>query len=124
MKTCICIYYSLLIALAMISAGSLAGVDAFQTHRRLVVVPPSRTASSTTTEPPSCLTLLAAMKKDKQQGVSSSGYRQDRLNKLAELESERIETDKGFVLKAAGGFVGFIVLLLVAAYAGGILDQV
>ena len=34
MKTCIC---NLLIVLAIISAsGSLAGVDAFQTHRRLV----------------------------------------------------------------------------------------
>jgi len=67
---------------------------------------------------------LFVVKKDKQQGVSSSGYRQDRLNKLAELESERVETDKGFVLKAAGGFVGLIVILLVAAFASGILYQV
>lgn len=57
-------------------------------------------------------------------GVSSSGYRQERLNKLAELEESRIETDKSFVLKAAGGFVVFLLLLLGAAYASGILYQV
>jgi hypothetical protein len=72
----------------------------------------------------SWLVLHATGDDKKKQGVSSSGYRQDRLNKLAELEDSRIETDKGFVLKAAGGFVAFLVLLLAAAFASGILDQV
>jgi len=48
---------------------------------------------------------------------SRSGSKRDRLDKLAELEESRIDTDKGFVLKAAGGFVGLIVILLVAAFA-------
>jgi len=63
-------------------------------------------------------------KKKKGRGVGSSGYKQERMNKLADLESERVETDKGFVLKAAGGFVGFILIVLVAAFASGVLDQV
>lgn len=54
--------------------------------------------------------------------ASRSGTKTDRLNKLAELEDQRVETDKGFVLKAAGGFVGIIVVLLIAAAASGVLD--
>ena len=60
---------------------------------------------------------------DKKKRVGSSGYKQDRLNKLAEMESSRVETDKSFVLKAAGGFAGFIVIVIVAAFASGVLDQ-
>mmetsp|Transcript_11620 Transcript_11620/g.17322 ORF Transcript_11620/g.17322 Transcript_11620/m.17322 type:complete len:118 (-) Transcript_11620:509-862(-) len=64
--------------------------------------------------------LFAEDKRD----VSRSGTKRGRLDKLAELEDSRVETDKGFVLKAAGGFVGFIVVLLVAALASGVLDDV
>jgi len=126
---------SLWIALAIISLSATVATQAFQpptffsssfsvTTKRTAAQSPSSAAKART----SCNTRfsqqLFVVKKDKQQGVSSSGYRQDRLKKLAELESERIETDKSFVLKAAGGFVGFIVILLMAAFASGILYQV
>jgi hypothetical protein len=73
--------------------------------------------------------LLLTNKKDagsgpKSRGVGSSGYKTDRLNKLAELDEDRVETDKSFVLKAAGGFVAFLVLLLVLAFTSGVLDQI
>lgn len=68
------------------------------------------------TKPP--VTILLA--KDK----SRSGTKRDRLNKLAELEDSRVETDKSFVGLAAGGFVGLILLLLAVAFASGVLDPV
>jgi hypothetical protein len=68
------------------------------------------------TKPPT--TILLA--KDK----SRSGTKRDRLNKLAELEDSRVETDKSFVGLAAGGFVGLILLLLAVAFASGVLDPV
>lgn len=60
------------------------------------------------------------MAKDK----SRSGTKRDRLDKLAELEDSRVETDKGFVGAAAGGFVGLLLLLLVVAFASGVMDPV
>mmetsp|Transcript_25078 Transcript_25078/g.35107 ORF Transcript_25078/g.35107 Transcript_25078/m.35107 type:complete len:108 (+) Transcript_25078:87-410(+) len=54
--------------------------------------------------------------------VSRSGTRRERLDKLAELDEQRVETDKGFVVKAAGGFVGLIALLFVVAFSTGVLD--
>ena len=54
---------------------------------------------------------------------SRSGTKRERLDKLAELEDQRIATDKGFVLKAAGGFVGFCVILLIAAFSSGVFDD-
>lgn len=46
---------------------------------------------------------------------SRSGFRRERLDKLAELEDSRVETDKGFVAYAAGAFVVLILLGVVAA---------
>lgn len=63
---------------------------------------------------------LAMAKRD----ASRSGTRRERLDKLAALEEERVETDTGFVLKAAGAFVGLIVLLLVGAFASGLFNDV
>ena len=54
--------------------------------------------------------------------ASRSGTKRERLDKLAELEESRVETDKGFVLKAAGGFVGLIIVLLIVALTSGVLD--
>lgn len=65
-----------------------------------------------------------ALYAEKKRDVSRSGTKRERLNKLAELEEERVETDKSFVLGAAGGFVGLILLLLVVASATGVLDGV
>jgi hypothetical protein len=64
-------------------------------------------------------TLLLLAKRDS----SRAGTKRGRLDKLAEREEEMIETDKGVVLKAAGGFVGLIVVLLIAAAAGGVFDE-
>jgi hypothetical protein len=55
--------------------------------------------------------------------VSKSGNKRDRLNKLAELQEETVETDKGFVVKAAGAFVGLIVILVGVAASSGVFDQ-
>ena len=54
---------------------------------------------------------------DQKGNVSKSGNKRDRLNRLADLEEERIETDKGFVVKAAGAFVGLLVILLAVAFS-------
>eukprot|EP00565_Helicotheca_tamesis_P002374 CAMPEP_0185740846 /NCGR_PEP_ID=MMETSP1171-20130828/38641_1 /TAXON_ID=374046 /ORGANISM="Helicotheca tamensis, Strain CCMP826" /LENGTH=113 /DNA_ID=CAMNT_0028412775 /DNA_START=125 /DNA_END=466 /DNA_ORIENTATION=+ len=64
--------------------------------------------------------VLFADKRD----VSRAGTKRERLDKLAELEDSRVETDKSFVLKAAGGFVAFIVVILVVALTSGVLDDV
>mmetsp|Transcript_14084 Transcript_14084/g.17242 ORF Transcript_14084/g.17242 Transcript_14084/m.17242 type:complete len:123 (+) Transcript_14084:77-445(+) len=56
--------------------------------------------------------------------MSKSGNKRDRLNKLAELEEEMVETDKSFILKAAGGFVALLLVLLVVAFASGVVDPV
>ena len=56
--------------------------------------------------------------------MSKSGNKRDRLNKLAELEEEMVETDKSFIIKAAGGFVALLLVLLVVAFASGVVDPV
>jgi len=72
------------------------------------------TLSSRTSSSPSTIALFA---KD----PSRSGNKRGRLNRLAELEDERVETDKGFVLKVAGGFVAMVVIAIASAAASGIL---
>ena len=47
--------------------------------------------------------------------ASRSGTKRERLDRLAELEEDRIETDKGVVVKAAGAFIGLLVILLAVA---------
>uniref|UniRef100_A0A7S2R249 Uncharacterized protein n=1 Tax=Eucampia antarctica TaxID=49252 RepID=A0A7S2R249_9STRA len=54
--------------------------------------------------------------------ASRSGTKRDRLDKLAELEDSRIETDSNLVVKGGLAFVGLIVVLLGAAFASGVLD--
>ena len=61
--------------------------------------------------------LQMAAGQDKQRDASRSGTKRERLDKLAELEDTRVGTDKGFVLKAAGAFVGLLAILLVVAFA-------
>ena len=56
--------------------------------------------------------------------ASRSGTKRERLDRLAELEESRIETDKSVVLKGAGAFVGLIILLLIVAGATGVLDPI
>ena len=56
--------------------------------------------------------------------ASRSGTKRERLDRLAELEESKIETDKSAVLKGAGAFVGLILLLLVVAGTSGVLDPV
>jgi len=51
--------------------------------------------------------------KDGNRDASRSGTKRERLDKLAELEKDRIDTDKGFVVKA---FVALIVILLIVAF--------
>ena len=53
---------------------------------------------------------------DGQRDASRSGTKRDRLDKLAELEESRVDTDKGFVIKAAGAFVVLIGILLAVAF--------
>jgi hypothetical protein len=60
---------------------------------------------------------------EKKGGMSSSGNKRERLNKLAELQEDTKETDKGFVIKAAGAFVGLIVILVGVGAASGVFDQ-
>lgn len=55
---------------------------------------------------------------------SRSGTKRERLDRLAELEDSRVETDKSFVGLAAGGFVGLLLLLLVVAFASGVMDPI
>lgn len=59
-----------------------------------------------------------------QRDKSRSGTKRERLDKLAELEDSRVETDKSAVGLAAGGFVALIVILLAVAAATGLLDPV
>eukprot|EP00554_Chaetoceros_debilis_P006382 CAMPEP_0194072774 /NCGR_PEP_ID=MMETSP0149-20130528/425_1 /TAXON_ID=122233 /ORGANISM="Chaetoceros debilis, Strain MM31A-1" /LENGTH=68 /DNA_ID=CAMNT_0038752683 /DNA_START=191 /DNA_END=397 /DNA_ORIENTATION=+ len=55
--------------------------------------------------------------------ASKSGSKRERLDKLAAMEDQKIETDKGFVLKAAGGFVGLCLILCIGALATGVFDD-
>jgi hypothetical protein len=61
---------------------------------------------------------------DERRDASRSGTKRERLDRLAELEEDRIETDKSVVLKGAGAFVGLIILLLIVAGATGVLDPI
>ena len=47
--------------------------------------------------------------------VSRSGTRTGRLDRLAELEADRVETDKGAVGVAAGAFAAIILVSVMAA---------
>jgi hypothetical protein len=55
---------------------------------------------------------MAQEKKD----ASRSGTKRERLDRLAELEDSRVETDKGFVVQAAGAFLALIVLGVAFAF--------
>ena len=66
--------------------------------------------------PSSSSCLLA--KKD----VSRSGTKRDRLDRLAELEDERVTTDSSLVLKGGAAFLGIIVLGVIVAFSSGVLD--
>jgi hypothetical protein len=80
-----------------------------------------KTSSTTTTT--STPTSLFLEQERRGADVSRSGNKRERLNKLAELQEETVETDKGFVIKAAGAFVGLIVILVGVAAASGVFDQ-
>eukprot|EP00547_Thalassionema_nitzschioides_P001947 CAMPEP_0194202886 /NCGR_PEP_ID=MMETSP0156-20130528/2810_1 /TAXON_ID=33649 /ORGANISM="Thalassionema nitzschioides, Strain L26-B" /LENGTH=93 /DNA_ID=CAMNT_0038928503 /DNA_START=160 /DNA_END=441 /DNA_ORIENTATION=- len=54
---------------------------------------------------------------------SKAGSRRGRLDKLAELEEDIVETDKSFVIQAVGGFVGLLFLILIIGFASGAFDQ-
>ena len=116
----------LLRSIALLSA--ICSISGFTTPHQPVsasvsvsVSTKGRASSFINTKPTSVTgiqTLLMA-----QRDSSRSGTKRERLNKLADLEDERIETDKGAVLKAAGGFVGLCVILLIAAFFGGVFDS-
>lgn len=55
--------------------------------------------------------------------ASKSGNKRARLDKLAELQEDEKVTDKGFVVKAAGAFVGLCVILVGVGFATGVFDQ-
>ena len=91
----------------------LVSCHAFVTHKSFLVTPvPTQTTRSIT----SSLTILAA------EDPSRSGTKRDRLDRLAELEDERLETDKSFVVQAAGIFVVLLLALLAAAASSGLLE--
>ena len=52
---------------------------------------------------------------DRDKDASRSGTKRGRLDRLAELEQDRVETDKNAVGLAAGGFAFLILLGVVAA---------
>jgi len=87
-------------------------------HLQKLQTPQYTVVPGITLTPSASAVCLAMAKRD----ASRSGTKTDRLNRLAELDEDRVETDKGFVIKAAGGFVGLIVLLLVVAFASGAMD--
>ena len=45
------------------------------------------------------------------------------VDRLAELDETRVETDTGLVLKSAGAFVGLLILLGVVAVTSGVVKQ-
>lgn len=114
----------MLLAVGMVCYNSSnSGCWAFQPRRFPTVSSARITVGTRSTTTTTRLWLASNKNKDNNKDVSRSGNRQERLNKLAELEESRVETDKGFVLQAAGGFVAFLVLLLAVAYASGLLYQ-
>lgn len=54
--------------------------------------------------------------------VSRSGTKRDRLDRLAELEDERVTTDSSLVLKGGAAFLGIIVLGVIVAFSSGVLE--
>eukprot|EP00978_Attheya_sp_CCMP212_P040388 scaffold219843_cov53-Attheya_sp.AAC.4 len=105
--------------LLLIVCGASAFVTPAHLQRGVVatrfgVPSPSQSAASSTT------TFALFAKKD----ASRSGNKRERLDKLAALEEEMVETDKSFVLQAAGGFVAILVVLGVIAASSGVLDPV
>ena len=116
------IQYCNLLALVFISVMLLAAAPTF------AFVIPSRpiasTATITTAQPSvSSLSLSRLYERKEVVDASRSGRKRERLDRLAELEEERVTTDKDFVIKAAGGFVAFLLILLGAGFAGGVFDD-
>jgi hypothetical protein len=88
-------------------------VDAFSTVSPTATAP--RVISSlpkSSHQMPFATTTTTLFMANEQRDVSRSGTRKERLNRLAELEKDRVDTDKGFVVKAAGGFVGLLLILV------------
>jgi hypothetical protein len=76
--------------------------------------------SRTLMSSPSSLLTVLHMNKD----PSRSGTKKDRMNRLAEMEElGSANDDKGVFIKAAGGFVAFIVIAIAAAASSGLLTQ-
>ena len=52
---------------------------------------------------------------------SRSGTKRDRLNRLADLQEDTVETDKSVFVKGAGAFVLLIIVSIAAAASSGLL---
>jgi len=95
----------------------------------------SFTTPQTTTTRTSILSNIRTSQQQQQQHVlqlnmapkdpSRSGSKQDRLNKLADREElgSANAGDNSVFVKAAGGFVAFIVIAIAAAASSGLLTQ-
>lgn len=58
---------------------------------------------------------------DKNKDPSRSGTKRDRLNRLADLQEDTVETDKSVFIQAAGAFVLLIVVSIAVAASSGLL---
>ncbi|CAB9520334.1 expressed unknown protein [Seminavis robusta] len=105
MRVVECLLFALLL--------SVVATDAFSIRQPASLLQSQGSVGYQHHDPPLTTLFLADDKRD----ASRSGTKRDRLDRLAELEDSRVETDKGFVVQAAGAFVAIIVLGVVAAIA-------
>lgn len=65
--------------------------------------------------------MLFMANNDKNKDPSRSGTKRDRLNRLADLQEDTVETDKSVFIQAAGALVLLIVVSIAAAASSGLL---
>lgn len=108
------------ITLLLICLFSARRVHSFTAPK---AVAPAVVRSGSTTTNPNQRPLLALQMAPKD--PSRSGTKRDRMDKLAEMEKlgAKSEGDNSVFIKAAGGFVAFIVIAIAAAASSGLLTQ-
>lgn len=60
---------------------------------------------------------------EKKFDASKSGNKRERLDRLAELEESKVETDSTFVYAVGGGFIAIMVILFGIALSSGVIDE-
>lgn len=101
---------------ALVSPSLSRRAFLLSSHQRVSFSIPTTTTSTTLFEEPPD----EYKEPTKRYNASKSGNKRGRLDKLAALEDERVDTDKSLFLKGGAVFLGLTLLLLVVGFQSGL----